>query len=93
MRKIDPYDYEPYILHIRNIVKLETSDMDAIYKEHIIQMIGVFGFNDLIKYGCLESCGVIDGRRLYVITDQRNFVTKPMENMKPQERGNDGEND
>lgn len=93
MRKIDPYDYEPYVLHIRNIVKLEMLDMDAIYKDHIMQLVGVFGFNTLIKYGCLEPCGVINGRQLYVLTDVRNFVTMPMENMNLRERGNNGEND
>lgn len=70
MRRIDPYDNEPYIDHIYNIVRLETSDMDAIYKEHIMQLVGVFGFNSLIQYDRLESCGVIDGRRLYVLRDR-----------------------
>jgi hypothetical protein len=68
-------------------------DMDAIYKDHILQLVGVFGFNALFKYGCLEPCGVINGRRLYVLTDVRNFVTKPLENIHLQESGNDGEND
>lgn len=70
MRQVDQYDNEPYIEHIYGIVRLETSDMDAVYKEHIIQLVGVFGFNDLIKYDRLESCGVIDGRRLYVLRDK-----------------------
>ena len=69
MRKIDPYDNEPYVNHICNIVRLEASDMDAIYKEYVMQLVGVFGFNTLIKYDRLETCGVIDGRRLYVLRD------------------------
>ena len=70
MRKIDLYDNEPYLEHICNIVRLETSDMDAVYKEHIVQLVGVFGFNTLVKYNRIESCGVIDGRRLYVLRDK-----------------------
>lgn len=70
MRKVDPYDNEPYLKHIYDIVQLEMSDMDAIYKEHIMQLVGVFGFNALFKYELLESCGVIDGRRLYVLRNK-----------------------
>ena len=70
MRTIDSFDNDPYVDHIYDIVRLEASDMDAIYKDYIMQLVGVFGFNTLIKHNRLESCGVIDGRRLYVLRNE-----------------------
>lgn len=38
-----------YAHHVYEIVRLESLDMDAIYKDYILQLVGVFGFNSLIE--------------------------------------------
>ena len=64
------YYSEPYINHIYSLVKLETTDMDAIYKDYIKQIVGVFGLNALLDCKLLESCGTVNGRQLYVLCDK-----------------------
>ena len=62
-----------YAQHVYEIVRLETLDMDAIYKDYILQLVGVFGFNSLIENKLIESCGVVNGRRkttLYLPTNK-----------------------
>jgi hypothetical protein len=66
----DRYYGETYIGHIYSIVLLETSDMDAIYSDHIKKLVGVFGFNALLDCKLLESCGIVSGRHLYVLCDR-----------------------
>jgi hypothetical protein len=65
----DLYYNEPYIDHIYSVIKLETSEMDAIYGDYIKQLIGVFGFNSLYSCKLIESCGVVNGRQLFVLCD------------------------
>lgn len=43
----------------------EFSNMDALYEDYIIDMIGRLGLNTLVSAGRLESCGEINGRKLY----------------------------
>jgi hypothetical protein len=66
----DVYYGETYIGHIYSIVKLEASDMDAIYSDYIKRLVGVFGFNALLDCKLLESCGIVNGRHLYVLCDK-----------------------
>ena len=56
-----------YTKHVYDIVKLETEGMDAIYGDYIAQLVGIFGLNELLDHKLLESCGVINNRRLYVL--------------------------
>lgn len=56
-----------YVNHVYEIVRLETLDMDAIYKDYILRIVGTFGFNALLMNGLLESCGVVNDRQLYVL--------------------------
>lgn len=65
----DRYYGETYIGHVYSIVKLESDNMDAIYKDYIKQLVGVFGLNALLDCKLLESCGVVNGRKLYVLRD------------------------
>lgn len=59
-----------YVDHVYDIMKLETKDLDSIYQDRIIHLVGVFGFNALYENKLLESCGVINGRQLYVLCDR-----------------------
>ena len=56
-----------YVDYVYDIVRLDTEDMDAIYKDYIIQMVGVYGFNALYEAKLIEGCGVINGRSLYTL--------------------------
>lgn len=56
-----------YADHVYDIVRLDCLEMDSIYKDYILQMVGVYGLNALLRNGLLESCGVINGRQLYVL--------------------------
>lgn len=56
-----------YVEYVYDIVKLDCEGMDSIYKDYIKQMVGVYGLNALLEHGYLESCGVINGRQLYVL--------------------------
>lgn len=56
-----------YVDYIYDIVKLDCENMDAIYKDYIIQMVGVYGFNALHEERLIESCGAVNGRCLFVL--------------------------
>ena len=60
-----------YVDYVYDIVKNDTMDMDAIYKDYIKQMVGVYGLNALIEHKLIESCGVVNGRQLYVLCDKK----------------------
>ena len=64
-----PYDY--YVEYVYDIVRLDCEDMDAIYADYIKQMVGVYGLNALLQNKLVESCGVVNGRQLYVLVDKR----------------------
>ena len=59
-----------YVDHIYEIVKNDTLGLDSVYGDYIKQMVGVYGLNSLIEHKLVESCGVINGRRLYVLVDR-----------------------
>lgn len=59
--------YEQFVEHMYHIVRLDTLEMDAIYKDYIIQMVGIYGFNALYKERLIEGCGSVNGRALYVL--------------------------
>ena len=58
------------IEYIYEAVRLECVGLDAIYEECIIDMVGRVGLNTLLEYKLLETCGVINGRQLYVLCDK-----------------------
>jgi hypothetical protein len=66
----DRYYGETYIGHIYSIVLLESDNMDAIYGDYIKKLVGVFGLNALLDCKLLESCGIVNGRKLYVLRDK-----------------------
>lgn len=60
-----------YVDYVYDIVRLDCEGMDSIYKDYIIQMVGVYGFNALYQNKLIETCGVIDGRQLFVLCDKK----------------------
>lgn len=56
-----------YVDYVYDIVRLDCEGMDTIYKDYICQMVGVYGLNALIEHRLVETCGIINGRQLYVL--------------------------
>lgn len=59
-----------YVDYVYDIVRLDCEGMDSIYADYIKHMVGVYGLNALIEEKLVESCGVINGRRLYVLCEK-----------------------
>lgn len=55
--------------YVYEIVKNDTEGLDVIYRDAIIQMVGVYGFNALYEARLLEGCGSVNARELYVLVD------------------------
>ena len=58
------------IEYVYEAVRLEYADLDSIYEDHIIELVGRTGLKALLHYKLLETCGVINGRQLYVLLDK-----------------------
>lgn len=58
---------QEYAKYVYDIVRLDCEGMDAIYKDYIIQMVGVYGFNALYQNKLIEGCGVVNGRQLFTL--------------------------
>jgi len=56
-----------YVDYVYDIVRLDCEGVDAIYRDYIKQMVGVYGLNALLEHKLLEGCGVVNGRQLYVL--------------------------
>ena len=65
-----------YVDYVYDIVRLDCEGMDSIYKDYIIQMVGVYGFNTLYQNNLIEGCGVINGRQLYVLCERKKGEKK-----------------
>ena len=54
-----------YALTVYLMVMEEFADLDAIYEDALIHLVGVRGIEALKENKLLESCGVVNGRQLY----------------------------
>ena len=52
---------------IYKIVRNESLGLDAIYENYILELVGVEGLEILRRNRLIETCGVINGRQLYVL--------------------------
>ena len=59
-----------YVDYCYEIVIDECAALDSIYEDYIEFLVGTRGLLELIKHGYLESCGIVNGRRLYVLIDR-----------------------
>lgn len=58
-----------YADYVYDIVKEQTEKFDAIYEDYITELVGVFGLNALLDNNLLETCGIVNGKQLYVLCD------------------------
>lgn len=56
---------------IYDLIKEEFAGFDAIYADSIIELIGTYGLDLLIKNKLLETCGVVNGRQLFTICEKK----------------------
>ena len=59
-----------YTLTVYLMVMEEFSDLNAIYEDALIHLVGVRGVESLKENKLLESCGVVNGRQLYTLCDK-----------------------
>ena len=59
-----------YALTVYLMAMEEFSDLDAIYEDALIHLVGVRGIESLKENKLLESCGVVNGRQLYTLCDK-----------------------
>lgn len=59
-----------YVDYVYEIVKADCEGLDSVYKDYIIQLVGLCGFNALLENRLIESCGVIHGRQLYTLCER-----------------------
>ena len=57
---------------IYETVKNGSTGFDAIYENYITELVGVDGLEILRKNRLIETCGIINGRQLYVLV-QKEF--------------------
>lgn len=61
---------EDYVILIYGALKDEFGRLDSIYEDAIIHLVGVLGLQILKENNLIETCGVINGRQLYVICEK-----------------------
>lgn len=55
---------------IYKVVKDGSLGFDAIYENYITELVGVDGLEILKRNRLIETCGVINGRQLYVLIEK-----------------------
>ena len=45
--------------------------MDTICEDYIIYLVGFEGFYTLIENGLIEHCGLVDGKKSYILHDKK----------------------
>ena len=60
----------PFVDLVYETVKNESQGLDSIYRDYIINLVGVMGLNALIEHKLVEGCGIINGRKLYVLCER-----------------------
>ena len=59
-----------YSMMVYSIVAEETKGMDSVYEDYIVHLVGIHGLNAMVEATLVETCGVINGRPLYVLYDK-----------------------
>lgn len=60
-----------YVDQVYQILVEECGNLDSIYEDYIINLIGIKGLNSLKEKNLLETCGVVNGRQLYALCDKK----------------------
>lgn len=55
---------------VYELIKDECKDLDAIYEDYIVSLVGNCGLGALKRAGLLEGCGVLNCRQLYTLVER-----------------------
>lgn len=59
-----------YVDYVYEIVKNEGRNFDALYRDYVLELVGIMGMDALIENKLIETCGVVNGRQLYVLCEK-----------------------
>ena len=59
-----------YVDYVYEILMRECDGMDSIYGDFIEKLVGTRGLESLLENQLLETCGVVNGRQLYVLCEK-----------------------
>lgn len=59
-----------YVDYVYEIIKNESRNLDALYQDYILYLVGAMGMQALVENKLVETCGVMNGRLLYVLCDK-----------------------
>ena len=62
-----------YADYVYEIIKNESRNLDAIYQDYILYMVGAMGMQALVESKLIESCGSVNGRLLYVLCENKEL--------------------
>lgn len=65
--QIPSYFTDSYISHIHCVLLIEVPDLDAVYEDYILKLVGRFGLKDLKACGLIEPTDVVNGKQMYKI--------------------------
>lgn len=51
-------------------VKDEVGVGDILYESQIIRLVGMIGLQTLVEHGYLQSCGILNGQRIYQLIEK-----------------------
>lgn len=66
------YNVKEYHDYVYDIVKEACDGFDSVYEDHILELVGINGLNALIANRLVETCGVLNGRQLYVVVKRES---------------------
>lgn len=72
MTSLKDYYEMPFVDLVYETVKNESQGLDSIYRDYIINLVGVMGLNALIEHKLVEGCGIVNERKLYVLCERNN---------------------
>lgn len=52
---------------VYEVIEKECRGLDAIYEDYIVSLVGYEGLDILKEEKLIETCGVVNGRQLYVL--------------------------
>lgn len=59
-----------YVDYVYDMLKNESRNLDAIYQDYILELFGVMGMDALLEHKLIETCGVVNGRQLFVLCEK-----------------------
>ena len=59
---------------VYEVVSNGSVGFDAVYEDYILELVGVDGLSMLKENKLVETCGVVNGRQLYVLCEKETVM-------------------